>query len=340
MSLSNLLRNKELKFDLIIFLFIYFTGIIVGFYLDIRCGFLALIMGFLFFLLYLFSNYRRYSRLANLSQDIDRMLHQQTPIPFEKYREGELSILENELSKMTLRLTEQAESLLQDKRYLSDTIADLSHQLRSPLTSLQLVTTMLKDASVGSDSWCKLLIEQNQLLSHMSWLIEAMLKMAKMDANTAYLKSEPISVWELITKACEPFLIPMELHSQTIIRHLPDTDSSFTGDLNWTVEAIQNILKNCTEHISSGGEIRIQAESNTLLTEIIIEDNGSGFSPEDLPHLFERFYKGSSSGSQSVGIGLALSRMIISAQNGTVKAENIPQGGARFIIHFYHNTTI
>lgn len=340
MSISNLLRNKELKFDLIIFLFIYFICVIAGFYLDIRCGFLVLIMGVLFLLLYLFSNYRRYSRLANLAQDIDRMLHQKTPIPFEKYREGELSILENELSKMTLRLTEQAESLLKDKRYLSDTMADLSHQLRSPLTSLQLVTAMLKDASVGSDSWCKLLIEQNRLLAHMSWLIEAMLKMAKMDANTAYLKSEPISVQELITKACEPFLIPMELHNQTIICQLPETDSSFTGDLNWTVEAIQNILKNCTEHISSGGEIRIQAESNTLLTTIIIEDNGSGFSSEDLPHLFERFYKGNNSASQSIGIGLALSRMIISAQNGTIKAENRLEGGARFIIHFYHGSTI
>ncbi|MGN0342664.1 MAG: sensor histidine kinase, partial [Roseburia sp.] len=178
------------------------------------------------------------------------------------------------------------------------------------------------------------------LLSHMSWLIEAMLKMAKMDANTAYLKSEPVSIQELIRTTCEPFLIPMELHDQTLVRQLPDADVFFTGDMNWTAEALQNILKNCIEHISSGGEIRIQVSSNSLLTEIIIEDNGPGFSQEDLPHLFERFYKGSNSGSQSVGIGLALSRMIISAQNGTVKAENRPEGGARFIIHFYHNTTI
>ncbi|MGN0341773.1 MAG: histidine kinase dimerization/phospho-acceptor domain-containing protein, partial [Roseburia sp.] len=178
MSLSNLLRNKELKFDLIIISIVLFAGVCMGFYLDIRCGFLVLTMSILFLLFFLLSNLRRYRRLARLAQDIDRMLHQQAPIPFERYREGELSILENELSKMTLRLTEQADSLLKDKRYLSDAMADISHQLRSPLTSLQLITTMLKDTSVGSDSWCKLIVEQTNLLSHMSWLIEAMLKMA------------------------------------------------------------------------------------------------------------------------------------------------------------------
>lgn len=340
MSISNLLRNKELKFDLIILSIIFLSGTVVGFLLDTRCGFLLLSVCLLFLIIYLLSSWRRYRRLARLAQDIDRMLHQQTPIPFDQYKEGELSILESELSKMTMRLTEQADSLLKDKRYLSDTMADLSHQLRSPLTSLQLITVMLKDTPVGSDSWCKLITEQNHLLSHMSWLIEAMLKMAKMDSNTAYLKSEPVSIQELIEKACEPFLIPMELHNQTLTRQLPDSDTSFTGDMNWTMEALQNILKNCTEHISSGGEIRIQVSSNTLLTEIVIEDNGPGFSQEDLPHLFERFYKGSSSGSQSVGIGLALSRMIISAQNGTIKAENRPEGGARFIILFYQDTTI
>lgn len=340
MSISSFFRNKELKIDLIIILVFSIFGTIIGFLLDKRCGILMLILSLLYFLLFFISNYRRYRKLARLARDIDQMLHHQTPIPFDRYQEGELSILENELSKMTLRLTEQAESLMKDKSYLSDTMADLSHQLRSPLTSLQLVTEMLKDTSVSSDSWRKLITQQQHLLSHMSWLIETMLKMAKMDSDTAHFCKEQVPVKKLLYTVCEPYQIPMELHGQTMSLQLPEEEIFFTGDFNWTQEALQNILKNCTEHISAGGEICIKAQSNLLMTEIILEDNGPGFTKEDLPHLFERFYKGSHSGSQSVGIGLALSRMIISAQNGTIKAENRPHGGARFIVCFYHDTTV
>lgn len=125
----------------------------------------------------------------------------------------------------------------------------------------------------------------------------------------------------------------MELREQSFTVHA--ADESFTGDLNWTTEALGNILKNCMEHTPVGGTITVTAEETTLFTEIVVEDNGPGISKADLPFLFDRFFKGAGSSDDSVGIGLALSRSIIAAQNGTIKAENVPTGGARFTIRFY-----
>jgi signal transduction histidine kinase len=113
------------------------------------------------------------------------------------------------------------------------------------------------------------------------------------------------------------------------------SDEAFTGDLYWSVEALSNILKNCMEHTPAGGRIEIKASENALYTEIIVSDSGPGIDPEDLPHLFERFYKGKNSSENTVGIGLALSRMIAAEQNGIIKAENGKARGAVFTLRFY-----
>ena len=131
------------------------------------------------------------------------------------------------------------------------------------------------------------------------------------------------------------WIIPMELRGQALLIH---ADGAFRGDLSWTSAAIGNIVKNCMEHTPEGGRIEIEATENALFSEIIIKDNGTGISPEDLPHIFERFYKGKDSDGKSFGIGLALSRMIIAGQGGTVKAENRKPVGAMFTIRFYKGT--
>ena len=143
------------------------------------------------------------------------------------------------------------------------------------------------------------------------------------------------SLEELLKKSCVTLLIPMELRGQELRIH---ADGAFRGDLSWTSEAIGNIVKNCMEHTPEGGRIEIDAAENALYSEIIIKDNGTGISPEDLPHIFERFYKGKDSDGKSFGIGLALSRMIIAGQGGTVKAENRKPVGAMFTIRFYKGT--
>ncbi len=331
----NFFRNPEIKITSWIYLAVLFICSMGGFFLSTASGFLVLGSCSFFILFSFFMTYRRYRKLAHLSQELDDMLHYQKPIHFENYAEGELSILQNELSKMTLRLTEQADALIRDKKYLSDAMADISHQLRSPLTSIHLILSMLKDSALSPSQRMELMQELNQLLAKIDWLVESLLKMSKMDAGTAYLKHISVSVSHLLKEASEPLLIPFELRDQTLTI-LPETGrEQFMGDLSWSAEAVQNILKNCMEHTPAGGTITVSSRENTIFTEIVIEDNGPGFPKSDLPHLFERFYKGTNSSEQSVGIGLALSRMIVSQQNGTLKAENRPSGGARFTIKFY-----
>ncbi|MBP3451522.1 MAG: sensor histidine kinase, partial [Agathobacter sp.] len=140
----------------------------------------------------------------------------------------------------------------------------------------------------------------------------------------------------LIQQSVTPLLIPIELHGQEL---KIDATGHFVGDVNWTSEAIGNIVKNCMEHTPDGGVLGISANDNTLYQEIIIEDTGCGISTEDLPHVFERFYKGKNSNDKSFGVGLALARGIINVQNGTIKAENKKEGGAKFTIRFYRDVT-
>ena len=148
-------------------------------------------------------------------------------------------------------------------------------------------------------------------------------------------KQKQVSLEELLKKSCVTLLIPIELRGQELIIR---AEGDFYGDPAWTSEAVGNMVKNCMEHTPDGGRIEIDAAENALYSEIIIKDNGTGISPEDLPHIFERFYKGKDSDGKSFGIGLALSRMIITGQGGTVKAENRKPAGAMFTIRFYKGT--
>lgn len=327
-------RNPEIRLSLLWYLFLFLFSLCLSYFLPSQTGILLIIFSLFHIVSHYWITWRRYRRLDQLSQEIDDMLHNQIPIHFEKYREGELSILENELSKMTLRLSEQAAALAEDKQFLADSMADISHQIRSPLTSSNLILSLLMKPDLAPTRQKELLQELMQLLSRIDWLVEALLKMSKMDAGTVPFQQSPVNVKDLIHKSAEPLVIPMELREQTL--SLQGTDQvQFTGDFSWSEEAILNILKNCMEHTPWGGHIQVTFSENTIFTEIIIEDNGPGFDKEDLPHLFERFYKGKTASQQSVGIGLALARMIVSQQNGTLKAENRPEGGARFILKFY-----
>ncbi len=335
--MNRLLRNPEIRRTLFFMLLItavfsgggFMVSFALGSWFLAGCAFLVAA--------FLLATARRYRRLEELCGEIDAVLHGKKTICFSDYNEGELYILQNEISKMTLRLSEQAQTLEKEKQFLSDTLADISHQLRSPLTSSQLIISLLQDPALSPERRSALLMELSRLLSHTGWLVEALLKMAKMDAGTAYLKKETVSVSQLLTRSAEPLLIPMELRGQELVRSFSSGEEQFTGDMAWSAEAVLNILKNCMEHTPENGTIWFFCRSTALYTEIRIEDNGSGFSPADIPHLFERFYKGQDASAQNAGIGLALSRMIITAQNGTIKAENRSEGGARFLIRFYRD---
>lgn len=216
--------------------------------------------------------------------------------------------------------------------YLADSLADISHQLRTPLTAMNLTATMLRTPELTNERRMELAGELRNLLTRIDWLVETLLKLSKLDAGTVTLAKDPVSVRELISRAAAPIAIPMDLRNQKLLVHCEK--EQFQGDLIWSSEALGNILKNCMEHTPEGGTITVTATETALFTQVEVEDTGSGFDEKDIPRLFERFYKGSNASENSYGIGLALARTVIAAQNGTVQAMN-GSTGAKFVIKFY-----
>lgn len=331
----HLLKNKEVRIVLCLHIILAVTAAAVCFRFDNRAGFVAAGLSLLLTAIYLFSTYRRYQRIAALAADINRLLHGDNSISLGNYSEGELGILHSEVYKMTVRLREQQQKLLKDRGYLADSIADISHQIRTPLTSINLMLELISEPNVSEERRQQLTHELQGMLSRIDWLITTLLKISKLDAGTVTFQQERVSMETLIGKACAPLLVPMELRGQELSVR---AEGEFCGDIAWTCEAIGNIVKNCMEHTPKGGKIEVQATDNALYSEILIKDNGTGIAKEDMPHIFERFYKGKDSDDKSFGVGLALSRMIIAGQKGTVKAGNRQPRGAVFSIRFYKGT--
>ena len=279
---------------------------------------------------------RRYGQMERLSRELSDILHGGAELRLEEYQEGELSILRSELQKLLTQVKSSNAALLEDRQTLADSLADISHQLRTPMTSMELIVTLLRSPSTTEERRRELLLELNRLLDRTAWLIEALLKLSKLDAGTVRLQPRSVSLPELIRQASEPLAVAMELRQQSLILDVPDSD--IFCDPLWTVEAFGNLLKNAMEHTPVGGFIRVSAEPGAIYTQITVRDNGSGFDPEDLPHLFERFYRGKNADPGSFGIGLALTRRILSEQECTIKAANHPDGGAVFTLRFYKTT--
>ena len=291
---------------------------------------LALIAAFLIF------TANRYRKMAELSAELDRLMSGEEGIELKRFSEGEFSILENRLSKLVLRLRDQADTLQKDKLLLVDAIADISHQIKTPLTSINLLASALSKDESGENaqSRSKTLADMHSQIDRMDWLVSSLLKLARLDADAVQLNMKSVPLTELIELAVSPLDIMMELRGQQLAL---EASGSVFCDASWTAEALMNIIKNCSESMGEG-VLGISASENPLYSEIIVTDGGKGIAEEDLPHIFERFYRGKNSSSSGAGIGLALARSIVIKQNGTVKAENAPQGGARFTIRFYKGT--
>ena len=307
-------------------------AVAVSFTFGIKYAVFMLIVCTAFTAVHFAVTYARRKKILKLASDINKLVHNDIQVDFDRYSEGELSVLQSEIYKMTVKLREQQYNLKKDKVYLADSIADISHQIRTPLTSVNLLVTMLSKPDISTEKRIETVHRLYEMLSHIDRLITVLLKISKLDAGTVKFSTETVSLENLIERSCEPLRIPIELREQVLET---SAEGNFTGDVQWTCEALGNIVKNCMEHTERGGEIRVSAVENPLFSEIVISDSGKGISEKDLPHVFERFYKGQDSDDNSFGIGLALSRMIIKNQNGTIKAGNRRQGGAEFTVRFY-----
>lgn len=328
-----ILHNPEVRHFVLIIFFITVLLSITVFFLNPLSSFIILIMGILFLIFFLVFETKRYKRISLLSDELDAVLNEGKDFTITDMKEGDLSLLQNEIAKTTQQLKTQAEHLKADKQFMAKTMADISHQLRTPLTSIRLNLALLKDPGVTREHQKQLLIEMSSSLSRMERLIEELLKLSRLDAGAAIMKREHLSVQSLINTSIDTLAIPLDVKNVQV--NFTDNHAFLYCDKYWTNEAFTNIIKNCMEHVHENGIITIIAEENPLSTNIIIKDNGEGFSQEDLPHIFERFYKGKNASPFSIGIGLALARTIIHEQDGTIQASNNKEGGACFTIHFY-----
>lgn len=276
---------------------------------------------------------RRYRALAKMAANLDRVLAGERDIRLRDMSEGELAILSSEIDKVIARLNLTVDELQAEKLALSDALADISHQLKTPLTSIAISTELIRDRlSARGDS--EDLVERLRLIqtlqARVEDLVSALLKLARIDAGVIKLVCGDVDARELVRKSFEPLAIAFDIADVRFSADVQD-GASYEGDLTWSVEALENILKNCMEHTPAGGCVSVRVTEDVLACRIRIEDTGPGIAESDLPHIFERFYRGSRDANATpsevnpagVGIGLALSKSLVTAQGGTLTAENL-----------------
>ncbi|MBY0122030.1 sensor histidine kinase KdpD [Bacillus sp. S/N-304-OC-R1] len=329
-----MLRNKEIQLIILCLSLVALTGSTIAFFLSITAAFLVLITSILIIGISLWFTRWRYREIEKLSGYLRQISSGNYSLDVRDNREGELSILKNDIYKVTLMLSEQSTLLQKDKVRLMNAISDISHQLKTPLTSMVVMADLLSEPNLPNEKREE--FTQNILtqLERIEWLVSSLLKLSKIDAGTVHFKKDEIDAAALIKKALQPMLIPMDIKEQKLTIN-GEKNVTFIGDLNWTTEAFINLFKNCVEHTRNGGHISISLNENALFTEIKIADNGKGIPREDLPYIFKRFYKGKNAGEDNVGIGLAMAHSIISNQNGVIDVKSQEGKGTEFTIKFY-----
>jgi len=326
-------RNKEFRRQILLILGVSLLTSTIAFLLSPpSLLFILVLTGAILLIEVLFARYR-YRKMARLSDYLKSVNEGNYQLEVDEYDEGELSILKSEIYKTTTTLRVQADALHQEKAQLADAMSDISHQLKTPLTSMLVMTDLLTDADLPKDKRLEFTERIKIQLERIEWLVTSLLKLARIDAGSVQFKSRRIPLKDLLEKSLQPLIIPMELRRQTL--ETAYCDSTILCDPNWTSEALLNVMKNCVEHTPVGGILHISCTGNALYTQITIRDNGEGIDVAELPHIFDRFYRGKNSSDDSVGIGLSMARSIISAQGGSIQCESQPGSGTTFIVKFF-----
>lgn len=288
-------------------------------------GFFTGILLFLFTFLY--RNQTEAARIRALAEYLEQVNTGRAPI-LSASGEDDFSRLEDEIYKTVTFLYQTKDSAVQAKNEFAENLSNIAHQLKTPITAISLSVQMMKQ---NMDK--KHLEQVGKQLSRLTHLEEALLVLSRIDAGTLYLQKDEVDVYTLLVLAADN-LQELFVNSHTSVE-IPELGGMLvTVDLDWTMEAVMNLMKNCMEH-SPGGTVHCSYVQNPLYTEILIWDDGKGFAKEEIPHLFERFYRGENACEGGIGIGLALSKEMIERQNGTIRAKNKPDGGALFEIRFY-----
>lgn len=257
----------------------------------------------------------------------------QLPAP-ARCKEGQAGILQSEVYKLMVQMKEQSDGAVQDKEYLASMLSDISHQIKTPLAAVTIMTDLLKTPDLSEEKRLEFTERINTQVNRINWLIRNLLTLSQLDANMLKLKKQRMNAGMLAEKACQPLELAAELKGIEL-RIEMEEDLELVCDPHWTAEALSNIVKNCVEHTSGGGRVWLKVSQNNFSTNFYVRDNGEGIPREQLSHIFERFYKGATSSPESVGIGLAMAKKIILLQNGTIDVSSQVGQGTEFFIKFY-----
>ena len=280
------------------------------------------------------SLWRRRRTLDELTAYMQRVARGEYSLKMRENREGELSLLQNELYKVTVLLKEQAELSRRQKKALSDSVSDISHQLKTPLTSVTVLLDNLSESEhMDETTRRRFLGEITRQLSGISWLVAALLKLSRLDAGVVEFERKSFPAGELLDRVTENLEILADLR-QVVLERRGDQGILLTGDLYWMGEALSNLVKNAIEHSPQGERVVLSLEENPVYVSLTVTNRGKILDPEEQKHIFERFYRGKYAGEGSTGIGLSLAKEVVERQGGYLTVDSGPEKGTRFQMRF------
>ncbi len=298
---------------------------------------LSIMLIFISLLLIVFFKYNstKDKKIEEITKYIEEINNRNYRLDIDDNTEDELSILKNEIYKTTIMLKEVAENSVTDKLNLKDSLSDISHQLKTPLTSITImIDNILDNPDMDEKTRIDFINDIKRQIYNINFLINSLLKLSKLDTNTVKFLHKEENLENIINQAINNVSSISDLKNVKIYIH-GNTKSKIYCDAKWQIEAISNILKNGVEHSKEGSIVDIYFEENKIYSQIIIKDYGVGINPNDLSHIFERFYKGKNTSNDSVGIGLALSKSIIEKDNGSVSVSSELNKGTEFVIKYF-----
>lgn len=281
---------------------------------------------------------RRHKReLQTLSDYLLLVQDRREVPPISDQAEGESQVLRSEIYKVASLLQRQFEEEARRNHHMADMLANISHQLKTPLTSLTLLCDLLQEPDLSPEDRTVCLTKMSGQLERMTWLIKLILTTAQIDADMITFKHQEMAWQELLNGVLKELEPLAQARQVALVTKMPE-DARLLVDPNWTKEAISNVVKNALEHSPADSQVVLTVTTTALYSDLIIKDQGTGIAPDDLPHIFDRFYKGQTAKPETVGIGLALAKQIITRQQGHITASSQLGQGSQFHIRFYKKT--
>ncbi|MGF7059309.1 sensor histidine kinase [Brassicibacter mesophilus] len=313
-------------------LFPYLYAIIVKNYLVIIVIFIFL--GTSLFLLNYHQHKYFYNKMRGLTLGAKRVVEGEYDISISEGKEGDLSKLALSFNSMRQVIRNNIDDLKKEKQFLVDILSDISHQLKTPLSSMIIYNDIMLNKELSKEQINNFLVNDQKQLNRMKWLIKNMLKLARLDANAIDINIEYQSLNETVQESIDA-LESKATEADVKIKFYEKKEILLEHDRLWLEEALINIIKNGIEHTPKGGEVRIELIDNPVYKRVIVEDTGEGISDDDLPNIFKRFYKANiPTKSESIGIGLALAKSIVELHDGMIEAQSQVGVGTKFIMTF------